>query len=256
MKILFLGTCAADYSPALKTVFKNCFDKDARRSSSVLLDDRILIDCGEHTLESLFIAKVDIRKITDIVITHFHPDHFKPDSINKILEYSENKIRLWVREDAVTSLIQGVEVVKMTPYVTYSLRDDLKVTGLKSNHDENSFPQILFFEDGEKRLLYALDGAWFVNRTFYWLSDKRLSLLVLDATVGDIVGDYRAAEHNSLPMIRLLIPSPKTICAIFEETKVYLSHIAPSLHKSHTETEKIVENDGLKIAYDGLTVEI
>ena len=50
MEVLFLGTCAFDYSMKLKREFVDKFDLNARRSSSMLFDGRYLIDCGDHTL--------------------------------------------------------------------------------------------------------------------------------------------------------------------------------------------------------------
>ena len=56
MNALFLGTCACDYSPKLKTEFADTFDFDARRSSAFLLNGRYLIDCGDtcYTIEARF----------------------------------------------------------------------------------------------------------------------------------------------------------------------------------------------------------
>ena len=89
-----------------------------------------------------------------------------------------------------------------------------------------------------------------------YLRGSNLCAIVLDATVGDYEGDYRAAEHNSIPMIRLLLPSLRTIGAICDESEIYLSHIAPSLHVSHAETVKIAESFGANVAYDGLEITI
>ena len=44
--VVFLGTCACDFSPRLQTDCKDRFDKDVRRSSSILIDGHILVDCG------------------------------------------------------------------------------------------------------------------------------------------------------------------------------------------------------------------
>ena len=57
-------------------------------------------------------------------------------------------------------------------------------------------------------------------------------------------------------MIRLHLPSLRTIGAICDESEIYLSHIAPSLHVSHAETVKIAESFGAKVAYDGLEITI
>lgn len=80
--------------------------------------------------------------------------------------------------------------------------------------------------------------------------------MAIDATCGDYVGDFRMAEHNSIPMIRLMMPSLRTIGALKENSRVFLTHIAPSLHKSHEETVKIVAPDGLEVAFDGLKLTI
>jgi hypothetical protein len=55
-------------------------------------------------------------------------------------------------------------------------------------------------------------------------------------------------------MIRLLVPALKKWGTFDEETKIYLSHIAPKLHAPHTQIVESVAKDGLLVAYDGLTV--
>lgn len=80
-----------------------------------------------------------------------------------------------------------------------------------------------------------------------------LDALVIDATCGDYEGDYRIGEHNSVPMIRLMMPSFKNLVIINERTKIYLTHLAPSLHKPHDEKQKLVKKDGFTVAYDGMT---
>ena len=134
--------------------------------------------------------------------------------------------------------------------------DGITVTGLPANHDQRTFPQHLLLEFGEKKLYYACDGAWIMCEALNYLRGSNLCAIVLDATVGDYEGDYRAAEHNSIPMIRQLLPTLKTNKIISEKTKVFLSHIAPSLHKPHKEIVKSVINDGVDVAYDGLVTEI
>jgi outer membrane receptor for ferrienterochelin and colicin len=63
-------------------------------------------------------------------------------------------------------------------------------------------------------------------------------------------------EHNSIPMLRVMLPSLRTFGVTYENTKVYFSHLAPSLHASHSETEKIANKMGAHVAYDGLQIQI
>lgn len=254
--LTFLGTCACDYSPKLQTEFADKFDFDARRASSVLMNEHFLIDCGPHCIDSLRIAGIDIRKITDVFLTHLHSDHFNPQNIEKIAAAKERPLRLWVSENAVLPDMKNVTLMRMAKLSTCAVDEELSVTGLYANHDPEAFPQHFLFEKSGKKFLYASDGAWFMTASYNFLKDAALSLMVIDATCGDYEGDYRMAEHNSIPMIRLMLPSLKKMGIIGERTEIYLSHLAPSLHKTHAETVEIVKPSGLKVAYDGLSISV
>lgn len=252
-EITFLGTCACDFSPRLETDLKDKFDKDARRSSSVLLDGKYLIDCGIHTLKCLEIQGVNKDEITDIFITHTHDDHYDEKNINSLACGRKEPLRVWLREGASPTGLENVEIKYMSLFEKYDL-GEISITGLVANHDKEASPQHFLIEKSDSSLFYGCDGAWLINDTYYHLKDKHLDVAVLDCTVGDYIGDYRLAEHNSIPMIRLMLPSLKCIGAIDKNTKIYLSHIAPSLHKSHNETVEIAKELGAYVAYDGLTI--
>ncbi len=256
IKIQFLGTCACDFSPKLKNEYKYSFDKDARRSSALLIDDTILIDCGEHTIESLDILNIPYEQITDILITHTHSDHFNEKNIETIAKNRHIPLRLWMREDSILPRIANTTIVKMKLFEKLEISNSVSVTSLLANHDPQAFPQHFLIEKEEKKLFYGCDGAWLLTDTYNYLHKANLHAMILDATVGDYEGDYRLAEHNSIPMIKLMLPSLKVNGTINENTKIILSHIAPSLHKPHKETEMIANSFGAEIAYDGLYMEV
>ena len=220
----------------------------------MMIGDNYLVDCGVHVMDSLRIAKKDAGNITDIFVTHLLWDHYNRDHVAKIAE--DHKVRLWVREDADIAPIENIEIKKMKLFQKYEVREGFFVTGTVANHDVVTSPQHLIFEIDGKKIFYGCDGGWFINTTYNFLRDQKLDLAVLDCTMGDYDGDFRIGEHNGIPMIRLLLPSLKTINAIGDGTEVYLSHLAPSLHKPHDETVRIVGELGAKVAYDGLRIEI
>ncbi len=256
MKLIFLGTCACDFSEKLENEFKSCLDNDARRSSSVLIDDTILVDCGDHTIESLDILGIGYNQITDVLISHTHSDHYNVNNIEKIAKSRNVPLRLWMNEFENAPKIPNTSVIKMKQFNRYELINDYYVTALPANHDPKSHPQHFLIERCDKSVFYGCDGAWFLTETYNYLHNANLGLMILDATVGDYDGDYRLAEHNSIPMIRMMLPSLKTNHTINENTKIILSHIAPSLHKTHKETEKIANTFGAIVAYDGLIMEV
>ena len=256
LNFLFLGTSAFDYSKKLETDYKDTFDYDARRAAMGLLNERYLIDCGLHCEDSIRIAGIDSSKISDIFITHLHKDHYCVDAIQNIAKNRETPLNVWVRWDAEVPEIFNVRWVKMDKLREYVLPDGMMVKSLQANHDENVYPQHFLFEKNGKRFLYACDGAWFLTETYYALKESRLSLLVLDGTCGDYEGEWRMAEHNSIPMIRLMLPSLKAWGMVDECSEIYISHIAPSLHKPHFETVEIMKEMGVKVAFDGLKIGI
>ena len=255
MKLTFLGTGAHDYSPKLLTEFNDKFDKDARRSSAMMIGERYLIDCGDHILDELRIAGRDTAKITDIFNTHQHCDHYNIENVRAIAK-SGGHIRLWVREGANIPDSEGIEVVYMSPFARYEVAEGVFVTGMPANHDPATNPQHFIFETEGKKLFYGCDGGWLLNETYNYMKKGLFDLMVLDCTVGDYVGDLRLGEHNSIPMIRLMLPSFKTTSIIKGSTVIYLSHIAPSLHVSHADTERVAREIGCLAAYDGLSVEL
>ena len=236
------------------------FDLDARRASCVLLNQHFLIDCGPHCSDAMRIAGVDAGDVRHLFLTHLHSDHFNPENVQKLADacYQKNgsPLNVWVSEEALLPPLEKVTVRRMKKFESYTVTDTLCVTGVDATHDAGTYPQHFVFESEGKKLMYATDGAWMLNSTYNYLRKAALSALIIDATVGDYEGDFRMAEHNSIPMIRLMLPSLKTFGIINADTALYLTHLAPSLHKSHAETASIVEPLGIKVAYDGLSISI
>lgn len=78
MKIQFIGTGAADFD------WSEYGKPGVLGSTSTLLDDHVLIDCGPTVPAALARFNADAAEITDIVITHNHSDHFDMESVKKI----------------------------------------------------------------------------------------------------------------------------------------------------------------------------
>ena len=252
----FLGTSAADFSLLRATDCQDRFDKNARRASCMMINDNIMIDCGMHAMDSLRIAKKDIAKITDIFITHFHADHFNKDYVEEIAKGKSAPLRLWCRRDTQLPPMENVDVIKMEQGVYYHIAPSFNAKAVDANHEASSFPQHYVFDMDGKKVLYATDGAWMLESAFRHLKGAKLDVVILDATCGEEINERRISEHNSLPMLRLLVPFMKTTDIIRDDTKIFLTHIAPSLHKPHDEIQEQVQKDGFIVAYDGMSFEL
>ena len=82
MKIQYLGTAAAEGIPALFcqcdlcTKARKLRGKNLRGRSGMILDDSLMIDFPPDMLMYVFNLNIDLAKISDILITHTHSDHF------------------------------------------------------------------------------------------------------------------------------------------------------------------------------------
>jgi ribonuclease BN (tRNA processing enzyme) len=130
MESVFIGTCACNYSKyehRFSEDLKDNFDNDARRASSLLIENRILLDCGPHASDALHIVGVGPEDITDIVITHLHEDHFALKNIERIASAKSEPLYLWVSEDAELPEIKNVNVKRMKKFETYNLSENIKI---------------------------------------------------------------------------------------------------------------------------------
>ena len=81
------------------------------RSSCSLIDDKILVDCGNGILKTLLEQNVDISKIETLLITHLHGDHFLDIPfliMQRGFMSAENELTIYGPEgieDAVATLI-------------------------------------------------------------------------------------------------------------------------------------------------------
>ena len=78
----------------------------------------------------------------------------------------------------------------------------------------------------------------------------------MDATMGNYDGDWRVCEHNSIPMVKMLVKSFKSFGVTKEDTKIVLGHLARTLHRSYEITQESVKDEGFIIGYDGLELEV
>ncbi len=218
MKILFLGSGAADWKRDKKN------DDEYRRNASVLIDDVLLIDPGPCVIDALEEFNADIGKIRYVLNTHTHDDHLNRRTL-RIL--TENGAKL-------LTLDEGEEIKA----------SDYKIKALRANHSMKAL-HFLITSD-KKRLFYGLDGAWLLYDEVKAIKEKGVDFAVLDATIGNVEGDYRIFEHNSLSMVvemkKSLEPYVKRFC---------ISHMSKALHEDHHKLKKQMDRYGIETAFDG-----
>ncbi len=224
VKLTFLGTGAADWQDK-----KAKESGELRRFSSALIDDVLLIDPGPHVFDALEAFGIDVKKIRYIISTHDHSDHFCIDTVKRLESAG-----------AVLYHFSEGDSKKIGNYT---------VNAYRGNHATCAKTVHFMIADGPDTLFYALDGAWLCYEEFMAIKEFRPDLAVLDATIGDVDGDYRIFEHNNLNMViemkKSLDPYIKKFC---------ISHMSKNLHGDHTELVKKMRKHDIIAAYDGLTL--
>lgn len=223
MKIQFLGTGAADWS------FNDKNGKEYRRNASALIDGWLLIDPGPCVPEALETFGIDPSGIKRVINTHRHSDHYCQKTMDMLQEAGARFVSF-----------EAGERKKIRGYT---------VSAYGANHGTCAGAVHFMVDDGISRLFYGLDGAWLLYNEIQAIRKKHVDLAVLDATVGEVSGDYRIFEHNDLAMVREMKLSlqPHVDCFV-------ISHMAKTLHSGHEELTAAMEKDGIITAYDGMKI--
>ena len=248
-EILFLGTGAADWFEEENGFY--------RRHSAALINGELMLDCGEYIFD--FARSFGNEKlydnVTDILITHSHSDHFRAESVRKLAE--SQKIRVGCDKAIMSEIGEhpNIEFVVFAPFETKTM-GRYEVTAVLANHhividgDACAFHYIIKTPDG-REVFYGLDGAWFLRPSWNEMKKHKFDIMVLDCTVGDS-NDWRLCEHNTIPMLRMLVEGINMENMVAEKGVIVASHLARTLHKPHEETKDILQKAGMLTAYDGM----
>lgn len=222
MKILFLGTGAADFPQDKVGVV------GFRRTASALIDGQILIDPGPWVRDAILEYGVDVKKIKYVLNTHRHSDHFNREALDFLVE-------------------NGATFVETKDRDTLCL-GDYEIEAYKGNHTTPVCHFII--KNRGACLFYGLDGAWLQYEEIRAIWKSKPDLAVFDATVGFVEKDWRVFEHNNLNMV---IEMKKSIDKDIK--KYVISHMAYTLHTDHDTLAREMEKHGIVTAYDGLEIE-
>lgn len=262
VRIRFLGTGAADWEkPDPKLGF--------RRLTSVLLENSILVDFTASARDMLPTG----CSPDAIFYTHSHEDHY--DSVSAValgvkrVYCHESWTDGLAREVAAAAEKAGVAAPRVIPLAFGQKVEESGVvlTSLPANHaTERSGEHCSMYlvEKNETRLLYATDtagipveAARIVGIDAHQHPGNPLTALIMEATMG--VGyedDWRLFAHSSVGTVAQIVrvlTATKRYRPRRPGQKVYLTHLARTMHGSHEEVAAAVPTS-LVPAFDGLEV--
>ncbi len=279
MKIKVLGSAAAEAMPALWCECDTCKyamqhgGKDLRRRTCYLLDDDTLVDFGPDIFWQASTFQVDLLAIRRIVLTHSHADHLSPVELlwrRKGFSVVSKKIKLFGNEAVKTRIIETVKQKDEAEALEkinaeYQLLEagkvvndeDLRILPLPANHAPEEKPLFYVFHRNQRSVLIANDTGFPGQEAWELLAKEKIDAAILDCCGGahPIHGKNRnghmGAEANIDFRNRML-----EMGIIKQNTPVYANHFSHNALCTHQQLCDYFEPKGMKVAYDGMTIEI
>jgi phosphoribosyl 1,2-cyclic phosphate phosphodiesterase len=172
-------------------------------------------------------------------------------------------LRLWGHPLALARLpwLEGIEHHPVQVGETFCL-GRYTIQPLAGNHwvDESQEQPLLYlFLSEAEKWFYATDTAWFPTQTWRRLAQLQLDAIIWDGTYGDelsTIAPLGQFGHNTLAMLRLILPTAMHEKVLKPEAQVILTHLSKNYHPTHEALENKLLADGMIPAFDGMVVQI
>lgn len=273
MKLQFLGTAASEGIPnpfcqcEICNKTRSIKGKNIRTRSALLIDDVMQIDIAPEFSYQVMREGIDITRVTDLLFTHTHPDHFNVgDLFSRMEGYGFNithPLHIYGNDRAINGcldVLPGYSAERfnfhlLVPYQTITTESGYQITPLLANHARWESCFIYLIEKGGKSLFYGHDSGYFPELTWQWLKGKRIDLAVFECTYG-YKNDDRTNNHMS---IETVLSAQKRMIEegmFHADTELVTSHHSHSSGFMHDELVDIFAPHRIEVAYDGLTKKI
>jgi phosphoribosyl 1,2-cyclic phosphate phosphodiesterase len=273
MRLFFLGTGAAEGLPAL---FCNCDicrgaqrrgGPDLRTRASILIDDVIKIDLPPDTLAHVHkYPQINLADMQHLLFTHSHDDHFAVRELQYLSPiFSQTRLEplnVYATSEVTAKMLREMEhffekapirFQSVIPYDTFSA-GHLHVTPIVAHHRDDELCLNYLLSDGTKTLLYACDTGWYDPPTWQYLESLKIDGAIVECGKGQTIGGYDG--HLNIDEVVNFRDRLLASHTLRETTPFYLTHICHTGQLLHEEMSKVVGPLGLRVAYDGLQIQI
>ena len=278
MRLMFLGTAAAEGVPA---VFCNCptcrnakikRGKDVRTRSQILIDDDTLFDFPMDTYMHMLRYNLDLSKVRRVLITHSHMDHCYPQefcmrggpfaknmTVDKVAVFGNSKVCEIFRSDTAREIRpaveQGIELKILHPYDEVT-SGDMRIIALPASHTIGEECLVYYLERNGTGVLLLNDTGVLDSEVYSRLNSMRVNVraVALDCTYGAIrhgagrhMGLYDIVDQKSLMTQTGVIKS---------DTVVIATHLSHNTDLDYDGISALAAQYDIVVAYDGMATEI
>jgi phosphoribosyl 1,2-cyclic phosphate phosphodiesterase len=269
MRLLFLGTAAAEGFPG---IFCNCQacnqaralgGKNVRLRSALLINDDLLIDFGPDLLASAQKLNRNLWKVRTGLVTHVHMDHF-------FTGHFEMRRSPFTGGETIPLLsLFGPEDVAMELAKLSDTAEDMRLEfhAVKAfDHWQKgaytfraydayhavTYLDALFYsiDDGKHAVLYATDTGKFSTETWQALKGHSFDVVILEETMGD--GSYD--QHLGFVSFLEVVEQMRAEKLLRPGARIIAQHFSHSGNPVHQELVDFFAPHGVEVAFDGLEI--
>ena len=285
MKLVFLGTAAAEGSPGLWCGCPICREarkrggRDIRRRCSYLIDDDTLVDFGPDSFDQMRMANINLAALKRIIFTHCHEDHLSPAQLiyrrspgfcTDVPEYkmdvlgSRRTLRELVRGVLSTNspTLDGVNIfdyLRLNPITVkegeWVKSGDVELLPVPASHAIGMEAMIYAIRRGEKTVLIANYTGWLTDEAWWMLDGLRFDTVIIECTIGFRNPDADKTHQGFNTTVRFREKLIEMGC-IAEDTPAYATHFSHNGLGLHEELQARFSQHGMIVAYDDLAIEI
>jgi len=262
MKLFFLGTGAAGWSHE-NARFAD-FRGLNRRTTSLLVDDCILIDPNGDVPEAFSTYGLDPAQITTVLISHSHDDHFNPETLLWLASF--HKIDVYGNDGYISKIPTSPNIVfhALPLYSTLDLPFGRLTSVLSTHMVENSREFCLHYilERNGKTLFYGNDGGWFGAATWSEIRRHHYDAVILEATFGDdpMKLPFKSYGvrffHNTPAMLEVILAAFRDRQIADDHTAIVADHLSPFYYPNIEECHKVFDPMGMIPAFDGMILNV
>ena len=270
MKILFLGTAAAEGWPGLFCECRHCQQarrlkgKNIRSRSSLLIDDLYKVDFPPDTYWQMNRYNIKMANVKHLFLTHSHSDHYYPlDLVLRAAPFAqlkkEHTLNIYTTRPVCDSTAKtlgdyetGISFHVIEPYQEFTA-GKMKVLPIKADHCPKETCFNFVFRYKGRTILHGYDTGWYPEETWKALRDFRFDLIILDCTNGKIDEQrYHLGVKGLVKMKERLEKNGN----LKKGCRCIATHFSHNGGLLHAELEKILGKKNVEVAYDGKVVKI
>lgn len=270
MRIHILGSAAAEGWPSVWCNCKHCKKaraaggKNLRSRSGALVDEVIKLDLCPDTYMQAMRDGVDLGKVTNLLITHAHPDHLTPAELGfhvPPFAHATTELQVWGSQQSIDAAKRGTRswpntdqrLHVVTPCQPFVLNDGTHVMPLPAKHDPGSGPLNYIIRRGGKTMFYGMDSGWYPDEAWAAHAGYVLDAVVIDCTHGDRdIIDGHGSLNNAIKVKETMLANGTAHAG----TIFVANHFSHNGGMLHEEMEAKMVPAGFVVAYDGLVIEV